>query len=255
MWQFMYSSGKRYGLDIDSFVDERFDFEKETDAAARYLRDHYAIFGDWMLTIASYNCGAGNVMKAMRRSGGKNDIWEIYNYLPRETRGYVPAFIAVLYAMTYHKEHGIVPKDIDMPAVVDTLTVKKMLHFKQINEVAGIPMEVLKEFNPQYFHDIIPGGSKYSLKLPLRYVNTFIDHEDSAYVYMADSLFSTANLKKVQDGADGERITYIVRSGDVLGKIAIKHRCSVAQIKRWNNLRSDNIRIGQRLTIYRGGGH
>ena len=252
MWQFMYTAGKRYGLRINSFVDERFNFLKETEAAAQYLRDHYAIFGDWSLTIASYNCGAGNVMKAMRRSGGKKDFWDIYPYLPRETRGYVPAFVAALYTLKYYNEHGIVPAEIKMPAAIDTVNVKKMMHFKQASEVAGIPMDVLKNLNPEYVHDIVPGEG-YSIKLPAEYIFPFIDHEDSLYRYQADSLFSPTNLKKVQDGQDGERIVYVVKSGDSLGKIASKYRCSVAQLKRWNNLKSDLLRVGQRLSIYRGG--
>lgn len=254
MWQFMYSTAKIYGLGIDSFVDERLDPVKAAHAAAEYLKDSYNIFGDWNLAIASYNCGAGNVNRAIRRSGGKRAFWDIYPYLPRETRGYVPAFVGALYTMTYYKEHGIVPQPVAMPVHVDTFKVNKMLHFKQVSELAGVPMEDLKNLNPQYKHEIIPGNEKeYILRIPYTYTNAFIDNEDSLYAYKASEFFNPVVIKKIKDGGDGERIVHRVRSGEVLGKIAIRYRVSVSQIKRWNNLRSDNIRIGQRLVIYRGG--
>ena len=254
MWQFMYSTAKLYGLTINSFVDERLDPVKSAHAVAEYLEDAYDIFGDWNLAIASYNCGAGNVNKAIRRSGGKRAFWDIYPYLPRETRGYVPAFVGALYTMTYYKEHGIVPQPVALPAVTDTFKIHKMLHFKQISDLAGIPLQTLKDLNPQYRHQIIPGNEKeYILRIPYQYSNAFIDHEDSLYSYKADEFFSPVVIKKIKDGGDGERIIHKVKSGDVLGKLAIRYRCSVSQIKRWNNLRSDNIRIGQRLVIYRGG--
>ncbi len=255
MWQFMYSTAKMYGLHIDSFVDERLDPFKAADAAARYLQDAYEIFGDWNLAIASYNCGAGNVNKAIRRSGGKRAFWDIWPYLPRETRGYVPAFVGALYAMTYHKEHGIKPEAIEMPAHVDTFRINKQLHLKQVAELTGAPLEELKNLNPQYRHDIIPGNSKeYILRLPYTYTNAFIEHEDSVYTYKYDEFFNPTTIKKIQDGGDGERIVYIVKNGDYLGRIASRNRCTVAQIKRWNGLKSNNIRVGQRLVIYKGGG-
>ena len=254
MWQFMYSTAKLYGLGIDSFVDERLDPVKAAHAAAEYLKDSYNIFGDWNLAIASYNCGAGNVNRAIRRSGGKRAFWDIYPYLPRETRGYVPAFVGALYTMTYYKEHGIEPAAVEMPVHVDTFRINRMLHFKQVSELAGIPMADLKNLNPQYKHEIIPGNEKeYILRIPYNYTNSFIDHEDSLYAYKADEFFNPVVIKKIKDGGDGERIMHRVRSGEVLGKIAIRYRVTVSQIKRWNNLRSDNIRIGQRLVIYRGG--
>lgn len=254
MWQFMYSTAKIYGLHIDSFVDERFDPIKSAHAAAEYLKDAYNIFGDWNLAIASYNCGAGNVNRAIRRSGGKRNFWDIYHYLPRETRGYVPAFVGALYTMTYYKEHGIEPKAIEMPAVVDTFHINKMLHFKQVSTLAGVPEEQLKNLNPQYRHEIIPGNEReYILRIPHEYANSFIDHEDSLYAYKADEYFNPVVIKKIKDGGDGERIIHRVRSGEVLGRIAIRYHVSVSQIKRWNGLRSDNIRVGQRLVIYRGG--
>ena len=254
MWQFMYATAKMYGLHIDSFVDERLDPVKAAEAAAQYLQDSYEIFGDWNLAIASYNCGAGNVNKAIRRSGGKRAFWDIYPYLPRETRGYVPAFVGALYTMTYYKEHGIKPEAIEMPAHVDTFRITKMLHLRQVSDLTGAPLNELKDLNPQYSHEIIPGNNReYILRLPYNYTNAFIDHEDSLYRHKSDEYFNPVTLKKIQDGADGERIVYRVKSGDYLGRIASRHRCTVAQIKRWNNLTSNNIRVGQRLVIYRGG--
>ena len=254
MWQFMYSTAKSYGLHIDSFVDERLDPFKAADAAARYLQDAYEIFGDWNLAIASYNCGAGNVNKAIRRSGGKRAFWDIYPYLPRETRGYGPAFVGALYTMAYYKEHGIKPEVVGMPAHVDTFKINKKLHLKQVSEVIGIPLDEVKNLNPQYVHDVVPGNSKeYLLRLPYTYTTSFIENEDSLYTYKADTYLNPATLKKIQEGGDGERIVYKVKSGDYLGRIASRHRCTVAQIKRWNNLKSNNLRVGQRLVIYRGG--
>ena len=254
LWQFMYATAKMYGLHIDSFVDERVDPVKSADAAARYMKDAYKIFGDWNLAIASYNCGAGNVNKAIRRSGGSRAFWDIYPYLPRETRGYVPAFVGALYTMNYYKEHGIRPANIEMPAHVDTFKINKMLHLKQVRDLTGAPLEMLKDLNPQYTHEIIPGNTKeFILKIPYEYSNSFIDHEDSIYVHKASEYFNPTTLKKIKDGADGERITYRVQSGDYLGKIASRYRCTVSQIKRWNNLKSNDIRVGQRLIIYRGG--
>ena len=254
MWQFMYATAKMYDLHIDSFVDERLDPVKSAEAAAQYLKDSYEIFGDWNLAIASYNCGAGNVNRAIRRSGGKRAFWDIYPYLPRETRGYVPAFVGALYAMNYYKEHGIKPAAIEMPAHVDTFKINKMLHLRQVSDLTGAPLDELKNLNPQYSHEIIPGNDReYILRLPYNYSNAFIDHEDSLYRHKADEYFNPVTLKKIKDGADGERVVYTVKSGDYLGRIASRHRCTVAQIKRWNNLSSNNIRVGQRLVIYRGG--
>ncbi len=254
MWQFMYSTAKIYGLHIDSFVDERLDPFKAAEAAAQYLQDSYAIFGDWNLAIASYNCGAGNVNRAIRRSGGSRAFWDIYPYLPRETRGYVPAFVGALYTMRFYKEHGIKPVAVELPAPVDTFVITKKLHLKQVSELTGAPLDELKNLNPQYRHEIIPGDSReYILRIPYRYTNAFIDNEDSLYRHKADIYFNPVTLKTIQDGGDGEMITYRVKSGDYLGRIASRYGTTVAKIKRWNNLKSNNIRVGQRLIIYRGG--
>ncbi len=253
MWQFMYSTAKMYGLQIDSFVDERLDPVKSAEAAAQYLLDAYEIFGDWNLAIASYNCGAGNVNRAIRRSGGSRSFWDIWPYLPRETRGYGPAFVGALYAMTYYKEHGIKPVAVEMPIAVDTFKITKQLHLRQVADLTGAPIDELKNLNPQYRHEIIPGGKEYILRIPYNYTNAFIDQEDSVYRHKVDFYFNPVTIKKIKDGGDGERIVYRVKSGDYLGRIASRHRCTVNQIKRWNNLKSNNIRVGQRLIIYRGG--
>ncbi|NLZ18710.1 MAG: LysM peptidoglycan-binding domain-containing protein [Bacteroidales bacterium] len=267
IWQFMYQTGRSYGLEINSFVDERLDVEKAVDAAARYLRDAYKIFGDWALAISSYNCGAGNVSKAIRRANGKRDFWSIYTYLPKETRGYVPAFVGAMYAMTYYREYGIVPQNMGMPAQTDTFEIRKNLHFGQISGVVGVPMETLQNLNPQYVHDIIPGNDHpYILKLPFNWTGPFLEaNRDSLYAFKADSLLSS---KILQDQASGsgkssgksggstqqQRISYKVKSGDYLGKIASRYGVTINQIKNWNNLRSNNIQIGQTLYIYKNGG-
>ena len=253
MWQFMYHTGKMYGLHVDSFVDERMDPVKSADAAARYLMDAYNIFGDWNLAIASYNCGAGNVNKAIKRSGSRK-FWDLWPYLPKETRGYGPAFVGALYASKYYKEHGLKPLATQMPPVVDTFHIKKMLHLKQVSEVTGAPLELLKDLNPQYKHEIIPGNERtYILRIPFQYTNAFIEHEDSLHRHKSDTYFNPTTIKRIKEGGDGVRIVHKVQNGEYLGKIASKYRVSVSQIKKWNNLRSDSIRVGQRLIIYRGG--
>lgn len=256
MWQFMYTTAKNYGLEINSFVDERLDPFKAADAAARYMNDAYRIFGDWNLAISSYNCGAGNVNKAIRRCGGSKDFWSVYEFLPRETRGYVPAFVGAMYAFTYYKEHGIVPEQIQMPAHLDTFQIHRMLHFQQIQDLTGITVEELRNLNPQYTHDIIPGNEReYILRLPFKYSGKFIEVEDSVYAHRAKELFNPATLQHIASSGDGNRITYRVKSGDYLGRIASRYHVSVAQLKKWNHLRSNNLRIGQVLVIYgRGGG-
>ena len=260
IWQFMYKTGRQYGLTINSFVDERLDVEKAADAAARYLADAYNVFGDWTLAISSYNCGPGNVNKAIRRAG-RRDFWSIYPYLPRETRGYVPAFVGAMYAMTYYREYGIEPNPSPMPAHTDTFVIRRNLHFGQISDLVGVPIDELRELNAQYIHDIIPGNeAPYVLKLPFQYTTSFLDCQDSLYTHLADSLLSPQILKGVESGTTPERsegsrvIRYKVRSGDYLGRIASRYHVSVRQIMNWNHLRSNNIRVGQVLTIYQGGG-
>ena len=253
MWQFMYSTAKRYGLTINSYVDERFDPIASAHAAARYLRDSYLIFGDWTLAIASYNCGAGNVNKAIRRSGGSKDFWEIYPYLPRETRGYVPSFFAALYAMRYYKEHNLTPEHIPMPPHTDTIKVNKMLHFEQIAHYTGASIEELRTHNPQYLHDIIPGTEKeYILQLPYQFTGAFIDHEDEIYAYKDSVYFSPAALKQIQQSAEPSKIIHRVKRGETLSHIALRYGVSVKNIQRWNGI-GTRIREGQRLAIYTKG--
>ena len=253
MWQFMYSTAKRYGLTINSYVDERFDPIASAHAAARYLRDSYLIFGDWSLAIASYNCGAGNVNKAIRRSGGSKDFWEIYPYLPRETRGYVPSFFAALYAMKYYKEHNLTPEFIPMPPHTDTIKVNKMLHFEQIAHYTGASIEELRTHNPQYLHDIIPGTEKeYILQLPYQYTGAFIDHEKEIYAYKDSVYFSPAAMKQIQQSAEPSKITHRVKRGETLSHIALRYGVSVKNIQRWNGI-GTRIREGQRLAIYTNG--
>lgn len=255
MWQFMYQTGRRYGLKINSFVDERLDVEKAVDAAARYLLDAYQTFGDWNLAISSYNCGAGNVNKAIHRSGGKRDFWSIYDFLPRETRGYVPAFVGAMYAMTYYREYGIVPSEQVVKEPVDTFMITHNLHFKQINEVVGIPMETLSELNPQYLHQIIPGTEEPCvLKVPLTWTNSFIDvDQDSLYNHRSEELMSAQVIKNIQESGNEVRTAYRVKSGDYLGRIASKYHVTVKQLMKWNHLKNSNLRVGQVLYIYHNG--
>ncbi|MDD6104305.1 MAG: LysM peptidoglycan-binding domain-containing protein [Bacteroidales bacterium] len=254
MWQFMYSTAKRYGLTINSYVDERFDPITSAHAAAQYLRDSYLIFNDWPLAIASYNCGAGNVNKAIRRSGGGKSFWEVYRYLPRETRGYVPSFIAALYSMRYYKEHNLTPTPVVMPPHLDTIAVNKMLHFEQIAHYTGISVEELRTHNPQYIHDIIPGVERqYILRLPYQYTPSFIDNEAAIYKYRDSIYFNPSTLKKLQNNSsigDGERITHKVRKGETLSHISMKYGVSVNNIRRWNGIKGNNIRVGQKIVIY-----
>ena len=256
MWQFISTTARHYNLEMTSYVDERFDPIKSGRAAAAYLRDAYDIFGDWSLAIASYNCGSGNVNKAIRRSGGGKDFWDVYNYLPRETRGYVPAFVAALYVLNYYPEHNIVPAQLAMPAHVDTFMVNRNLHFGQISENIGVSMEELRDLNPQYLYDIIPADShEYILRVPYNYTLAFVDKENEIYGYKDSVYFSPVKMKQIQNGTvasvgSGSYVTYQVKSGDTLGGIARRYGTTVNNIKSWNNLRSNTIRVGQRLRIY-----
>lgn len=254
MWQFMYTTGLRYGLNITSFVDERYDPVTACRAAAQYLKDSYMIFGDWSLAIASYNCGAGNVRKAIHRSGGKTDFWEIYNYLPRETRGYIPAFIAALYVLQYYPEHGIVPYQVQLPSHIDTFHINRMLHFEQVSENIGISVETLRELNPQYLHDIVPGTEReYILRLPYNYSGLFADREEEIYKYKDTLYFNPVAIDKIKEGGStgsGQRVIHTVRKGETLSSIARRYNTSVDNIRRWNGIRGNTIRVGQKLSIY-----
>lgn len=259
IWQFMFRTALQYDLKITSFVDERYDPIKATHAAAKYLSDAYTIFGDWALAISSYNCGAGNVNKAIRRAGSR-EFWDIYPYLPRETRGYVPAFVGALYLMNYYKDYKLEPAKTQLPIEVDTFKIHRNLHFKQVSELVGIPMETLKSLNPQYVNEIIPGNEKseYILRIPYNYTAAFVDHEDSLYNFKKDVYFTPVVYNRIKEDrllSESQTIYHRVRSGETLGGIALRYRVRLADLKRWNNIGSRNlIRIGQRLVIYKNGG-
>lgn len=258
LWQFMYRTGLSYGLRVNSYIDERMDPVLATDAAARYLKDAYGIFGSWPLAISAYNCGSGNVNKAIKRAGGSTDYWKVYEYLPRETRGYVPAMVGAMYAINYSKEYGIRPDPAAVPEYVDTFHVHKNLHLRQISEVMGIPMDDVRDLNPQYFKDYVPAaGTTEVIRLPFAYSGTFIQMQDSIYRYKADVLLNgkvvdgreVVNGRPVQTSAGTSWVYYKVKSGDNLSKIAKKYHTTVKQLKSWNNLKSDMLQIGQRLKV------
>ena len=257
LWQFIFSTAKLYGLRSNNYIDERFDPIKSTKAALRYLNDLYGIFGSWELAIASYNCGPGNVKKAIMRSGGKTDFWEIYRWLPRETRGYLPMFIAANYIMTYHKEHGIYPLEPATPIITDTVVVNKNLHFKQITDICEADIEEIRALNPQYIKDIIPGANEpFVLRLSNSMLTRFIANEDTIYKHRQEEFFPTESLEKMlkqaKDNDDGRGTLkrHKIRRGETLGSIALKYRVTVKQIMKWNNMRNTNIREGKYLKIY-----
>ncbi len=200
LWQFMPATGRQYNLQMNSLVDERRDPIKASYAAAHLLSDLYKVFGDWNLVIAAYNCGPGNVSKAIQRSGGSKDYWQIYPYLPRETRGYVPAFIAANYMMTYYSLHNICPMSSRLPAQTDTVMVTKKIHLEQIAKVLNVDIEMLRALNPMYRHDIIPGNTEpYALRLPLSDVNRYIENEDAICNYKANELLTNRTIVEVND--------------------------------------------------------
>jgi len=252
LWQFMYATGKEHGLNVSSYVDERSDLNKSTKAACEYLTRVYKIFGDWDLALASYNSGPGNVSKAIRRSGGKQNYWNIRSFLPRETAGYVPIFQATMYVFEYAKEHNL---RADIPEYqyfeVDTIRVKKKLALEHVSELLNIKMEDLQFMNPSYKMDVIPvvKGEGYLLRLPKTHIGNFVTHEQAIYAY-ADTEFNKREKPLPDLVKTSNRIRYKVRSGDFLGKIARRYSVKVSSIKRWNGLRSNNLKVGQRLIIY-----
>ena len=255
MWQFMYRTALQYNLEINSYVDERLDPVVSAHAAAKYLKDAYTIFGDWSLAIASYNCGAGNVNKAIRRAGGSRDFWTIYPYLPKETRGYVPSFVAALYTLNYYKDHGINPRSMEMPAHVDTFEIKKPLHFEQIAELVGISKQEVSDLNPQYVKEIIPGNANktYILRIPYNYTNAFVDKEKEIYTYKDSIFFNPIVFNETKARvSNNETITHKVKRGETLGRIAQKYGVKLSDLQRWNKIKS-TIRIGQRLVIHKNG--
>jgi membrane-bound lytic murein transglycosylase D len=259
LWQFMYSTGRFYGLNINSIVDDRRDPVKSTHAAAKYLRDMYDIYHDWALVISAYNCGPGNVNKAIRRSGNKKDYWQIYYRLPRETRGYLPQYVAAVYAVNYYPEHNIRPLPLNIPGATDTIMVNKDIHLTQISEVMGIPLGELRALNPQYRTGLVPGSSKpLALTLPMNHIGDFIDLNDSIRKYKPD-----VYLNKTTQIADPSRSVYLpadvkgktklgytVKDGDNLGFISEWYHVGLSEIRYWNNIYRNTIRVGQKLVIY-----
>ncbi len=257
LWQFMFKTAKSYGLKANSYIDERFDPLKSTHAAIRYLRDLYNFFQSWDLAIAAYNCGPGNVKKAIIRSGGKTNFWQIYRYLPRETRGYIPAFIAANYIMNYYEEHGITPMQPTLPIATDTIHVSKNLHFSQVAELCDIEMEALRAMNPQYIRDIIPGKSETCvLRLPNETITSMLTLGDTIYKHKQEQLFPENQLAqleksvKLNDGGRNYSKRHKVRNGETLSTIARKYGVSVKQIMKANGMRSTRIRAGRYINIY-----
>jgi len=252
LWQFMYGTGKVYGLKVSSMVDDRFDPYKSTIAACEHFQDLYAIYGDWSLVLAAYNSGAGNVNRAIRRAGGTKNYWAIWPFLPRETRGYVPAFIAVNYVMNYAPEHNIYPMRPGMFFYdIDTVTVSEVLAFDQLNEMLGVPMDQLEFLNPQFKLGVIPATKEktYSLRLPRQYVPNYLNNETELYAYKTRNGVEKEKLMvEVKKATD--RSIHVVRSGENLGLIAKKYHVNVNQIRTWNNMKSNTIFPGQKLVVY-----
>ncbi|MCX6301230.1 MAG: transglycosylase SLT domain-containing protein [Bacteroidia bacterium] len=259
LWQFMYSTGRFYGLTINSVVDERRDPIKSTHAAAKYIKDLYNIYDDWILVIAAYNCGPGNVNKAIRRSGNKKDYWEIFYRLPRETRGYIPQYVAAAYAINYYAEHNIRPLPLNIPVATDTIMINKDIHLAQISEVMKIPYGELRALNPQYRTGLIPGSSKpLSLTLPMNHLGDFIDLNDTIRSYRSDFYLNSAT--RIADPSRSTylpadikgktRLFYTVQEGDNLGYISEWYHVGLSELRYWNNIYRNTIRIGQKLVIY-----
>jgi membrane-bound lytic murein transglycosylase D len=248
-----------YGLTINSIVDERKDPVKATHAAARYIKDLYEIYKDWVLVIAAYDCGPGNVNKAIKRSGNKKDYWDLYYRLPRETRGYIPQYIAAVYAVNYYAEHNLQPLPLNIPVATDTIMVNKDIHLAQISEVMNIPLGELQALNPQYRTGLVPGSSKpQSLTLPMNHLGDFIDLTDTIRQYKSDvylrkstliadptrSSYITTNIK------GKTKLIYTVKDGDNIGFISEWYKVGLADLRNWNNIYRNNIRVGQKLVVY-----
>lgn len=280
LWQFMLTTGKQYGLEINSLVDERRDPVRASYAAAHYLRDLYKIFGDWNLVIAAYNCGPENINKAIHRSNGATDYWQIYPYLPKETRGYVPAFIAANYIMNYYCDHNICPMQANLPGKTDTVVVSRDVHFEQVAQVLGMEIDQIKQLNPQYRRNIVNGSTRpMALRLPTTLVGKFIDNEDSIYAYRPDVLLakrtevevnddvpsysrrsssssrskssssrkSRSKGKKGKKNKGGRNVT--IRQGDTLSDIAKRNGTTVSKLKKLNKISGSSIRAGKKLRI------
>lgn len=252
LWQFMLPTAKIYGLKQTSWIDERRDPLKSTRAAARYLKDLYDIYHDWNLVLAAYNCGPGTINKAIHRAGGEKDFWKLYNFLPKETRGYVPAFVAANYIMTYYCEHNIKPMDMRMPESTDTIHVNRPLHLQQVSAVCNISMDQLRALNPEYKKDVIPGNEEpYALRLPANMVSTFIDKEDSIFNYKSDVYLNRRTFVSASGApkSSAQAKYHKVRNGDTLGGIAAKYHTSVSKIRQLNGIKGNNIRAGRSIRV------
>ena len=265
LWQFMITTAKRYGLEINSLVDERRDPVKASYAAAHYLKDLYKIFGDWNLVIAAYNCGPDNITKAIHRSKGETDYWQIYPYLPKETRGYVPAFIAANYIMTYYCDHNICPMRADLPVKTDTVMVNRDVHFEQIASVLNMAVNQLKDLNPQYRRNVVNGKTQPSaIRLPATQINNFIDNEERIYAYNSDELLNKRTEVEINKTAPvavtrkkttrrkrrtTRKKTVTIRKGDTLSEIAERNNTTVSKLKRLNNISGTNIRAGKKIRV------
>lgn len=266
LWQFMYGTGKQYALKIDSYIDERSDPLKATAACSEYMTKMFNIFGDWELVLASYNSGPGNVTKAIRRSGGKTKYWDIRNYLPRETQGYVPAFLATMYLFEYHKEHGINPeRAVVKNFETDTIAIKNQMSFKQIADLLDMPQSQIQLLNPSYKMNIVPfyQGEQHFIRLPKDKIATFVSNEDQIYAYVKhDTEFRSTSSRlavkyapKVKPAAKPAAIDnsdyefYKVRKGDNLGAIASKYNVSITELKKWNNLKTNSVAVGRSIKI------
>lgn len=254
LWQFMYTTGKAYDMEVNSVVDDRRDPYKSTVAAARYLKDLYRIYGDWSLAIAAYNCGPGNINKAMARTGGKS-FWQIYNALPQETRGYIPAFIAATYVMKFYPEHGLRPQKISLPVHSDTVVVHDDVLMCFVSKYTGVTMEELRTLNPQYRVGLIPGASgNYSLCLPVDKMSAFMHMQDSISILTRDSLnhkptlVEPAKTTSAAPQSSGAKY-HTVKKGETLSSIARKYGTTVSALKKKNKLHSEKIRYGQRLRV------
>ena len=262
LWQFMIGTGKGLGLEVNSLVDERRDPYRSSAMAAKYLKNLYQIYNDWSLAIAAYNCGPGNVNKALHRNGGTGDFWDIYEYLPRETRGYVPAFIAANYAMTYYKQHNISPSLARKPLITDTVSVNRRIHFAQIAQVLNIPIEEIRTFNPQYRADVIPGDNHpYTLVLPSQQIYSFIMSEDSIDNYR-DDLYAHRSIVEPggqvstieeyvngQSASTPQTYTHKVGRGETLSTIAAKYGMTTEELMSLNNMSSERVRRGDNLKV------
>jgi membrane-bound lytic murein transglycosylase D len=254
LWQFMLPTGKSYGLEINSLVDERRDPVKATHAACRYFKDMYEIYGDWHLVLASYNCGPGNVNKAIRRAGGKTNFWQIYKFLPRETRSYVPLFIAANYIMNYYCDHNICPVQTSLPMATDTVMVRNALHLQQVADLLQMDIEQIRALNPQYKRDIIPGNTKEPsvLKLPANQAFAFVDKEDTVYTHRVEEYLVNMVFDKDVAGKNStrEQIIHTAKAGENLFTIADKYGVTAREIRKWNGLGSNRVASGKRIKVY-----